>query len=531
MTMHSHPFRAWPLTFVLIVLGVLCAGVSGETAPRLAQARPEAASPRTIAVPVGADLQMAVDRAAPGDVLALVPGAAYPGPITLPKKAGDAWIVIKTAAPEAEFPAAGRRVSPADARLMPRIVTGGGPAIIAAPGAHHYRFVGIEIAPKDGVYVNELVELSTRATSVEALPHHIAFERCYLHGDKAKGSRRGIALNARDVAIVDSHFSDFKEVGAESQAIAGWNGPGPFSIVNNYLEAAGENVMFGGADPSIPDLVPSDIEIRRNHIAKPLTWKAGEPGYEGKAWTVKNLLELKNARRVVIEGNLLEGAWPQAQSGFAVLFTVRNQDGAAPWSTVEDVTFANNIVRRAAAGINILGRDDVRSSQPARRITIRNNVFEDIGGPRWGGGGTLFQILNGPSQVVIENNTALQTGSIIIAEGPPQAGFVFRRNIVPHNAYGIIGTGTGPGTGTVEKYFPGAVIDGNVIAGGESSRYPRGNHFPGSLVEVRFADQPGGNYRLADGSRYRKGAGKDAGVDVDALVAAGALEAGGRSPR
>ena len=49
--MHSHPFRAWPLTFVLIVLGVLCAGVSGETAPRLAQARPEAASPRTIAVP------------------------------------------------------------------------------------------------------------------------------------------------------------------------------------------------------------------------------------------------------------------------------------------------------------------------------------------------------------------------------------------------------------------------------------------------------------------------------------------------
>ena len=48
---------------------------------------------------------------------------------------------------------------------------------------------------------------------------------------------------------------------------------------------------------------------------------------------------------------------------------------------------------------------------------------------------------------------------------------------------------------------------------------------------MRFADQPGGNYRLADGSRYRKGAGKDAGVDVDALVAAGALDAGGRGPR
>ena len=50
-----------------------------------------------------------------------------------------------------------------------------------------------------------------------------------------------------------------------------------------------------------------------------------------------------------------------------------------------------------------------------------------------------------------------------------------------------------------------------MIAGGESSRYPRGNHFPGSLLEVRFADQPGGNYRLADGSRYRKGAGQGGG--------------------
>ena len=48
---------------------------------------------------------------------------------------------------------------------------------------------------------------------------------------------------------------------------------------------------------------------------------------------------------------------------------------------------------------------------------------------------------------------------------------------------------------------------------------------------MRFADQPGGNYRLADGSRYRKGAGKDAGVDVDALIAAGALDAGARGPR
>ena len=173
--MHSHSFRAWPLTFVLIAVGVLCAGVPGQAAPRLAQARSAAASPRTIAVPAGADLQAAVDRAAPGDVLALAPGATYTGPITLPKKAGDAWIVIKTAAPEAEFPAAGRRVEPRRRAADAEDRDGGGPAIVAAPGAHHYRFVGIEIAPKDGVFLSNLVELGGRATSARrpAAPHRL----------------------------------------------------------------------------------------------------------------------------------------------------------------------------------------------------------------------------------------------------------------------------------------------------------------------------------------------------------------------
>ena len=70
-------------------------------------------------------------------------------------------------------------------------------------------------------------------------------------------------MNSARTAVVDSYLSNLHEVGADSQAIAGWNGPGPFKIVNNYLEGAGENVMFGGADPRIPNLVPSDIEIRK----------------------------------------------------------------------------------------------------------------------------------------------------------------------------------------------------------------------------------------------------------------------------
>jgi hypothetical protein len=37
--------------------------------------------------------------------------------------------------------------------------------------------------------------------------------------------------------------------------------------------AAAENVLFGGADPAIPNLVPSDIRILRNTFTKNLAWR------------------------------------------------------------------------------------------------------------------------------------------------------------------------------------------------------------------------------------------------------------------
>src|SRR5207247_1341652 len=131
-------------------------------------------------------------------------------------------------------------------------------------------------------------------TSAAALPPDLIFDRCFIHGDPTVGGRRGIAMNSAATAVIDSALWGFTEVGADAQAIASWSGTGPFKIVNNYLEASGENVMFGGDGPSILNLVPADIEVRGNYFFKPLTWKVGDPSYAGVAWTVKNLFELKN---------------------------------------------------------------------------------------------------------------------------------------------------------------------------------------------------------------------------------------------
>jgi biofilm PGA synthesis N-glycosyltransferase PgaC len=485
---------------------------------------------RTIHVAAGGDLQRAIDEAKGGDRIELEPRATYEGPFRLKAKDGDQWIVITSSAAP---PRPGRHVQPSDAARMPKLVSSADFVVSADPGAHHYRFVALEFAPKTGSFVNTLIQLGDNGTSPDMVPHHLIVDRCYVHGDARIGGRRGIALNAANAAVIDSYLSDFKEVGADSQAVSGWSGPGPFRIAGNYLEAAGENIMFGGADPKIPDLVPADIEIVHNHLAKPLGWKKGHATFEGVEWTVKNLFELKNARRVLVDGNLLEHNWPQAQNGFAILFTVRNQDGGAPWSTIEDVTFTNNLVRHVAAGINMLGRDDNNPSQQARRIAVRNNLFLDVGG-EWGNG-RLFQLLDGTSGVTFDHNTGFQTGSILFGgDHAPHTGFVFQNNVVTFTEYGITGSGTGEGTGTLTRYFPGATFRRNVIVGGTAGRYPADNFFPASLQDAGLTIPREGNFRLALARPYSGAAtdGRDPGADVDAVAKAlDGLDSAGLRPR
>jgi hypothetical protein len=448
--------------------------------------REPASAGRTIHVAAGESLQSALDAAQAGDRITLEAGATYEGPFKLRKKDGDAWIVIASNRLR-ELPAA-KRVNPSDARHMAKLVASSRSAVITDPGAHHYRFAGVEVAPTAGAFLHNLIELGGEHANLTESPHHIVFDRSYIHGDARKGGRRGIALNGRNIAVVDSYLSDFKEVGADSQAISGWNGTGPFRIENNYLEAAGENVMFGGADPAVHGLVPSDIEIVRNHFAKPLRWKMDHPTYEGTPWAVKNLFELKNARRVLVEGNLLEHNWPHAQNGFAILFTPRNQEGRAPWSVVEDVTFRNNVIRNVAAGFNILGRDDNQESRQTRRIAIHNNLLSDIGG-KWGGNGRLFQLLDGTAGVAITSNTAERTtgGVVFGGDHDPHTGFVFQDNMMPDNGAGFVGSGTGVGRASIDRYFPGAVIKGNVFPDGKPEHYPLDNVFARDGRDARRA--------------------------------------------
>jgi hypothetical protein len=431
----------------------------------------------------------------------------FTGNFELPKKAGEEYIVVRGSSTLPQG-----RIVPG-ARALPLVrTTNLSPAVRAAPGAHHWRLVGLEIATTHAtrdVVFRELVELGTSWQALADVPHHIVLDRCFLHGTPTGNVRRGIALNSAHTAVLASYLSDFHEVGNDSQAIAGWNGPGPFSITDNYLEGAGENFMLGGADPSIEGLVPADLEFRGNHLAKPLSWRIEDPSYAGIPWTVKNIFELKNAERVLVDGNLMENNWAHAQNGYSILFTPRNQEGTAPFSAVRDVTFTNNTVRNVANGMNILSRDEGRVSQPVERVVVRNNIFVVDASL---GGGTVWQHLTrnaAARDVVIERNTAIHIGDA--GPGFMRAGYCcntvvegwrFTDNIVTLAANGLYGDDQEPGTGVLDAYFHDWSFTGNVLVSPATGSYPAGNTHVGSLEAIGFVDPTRGDFRLSRGSPW-----------------------------
>src|SRR5215475_15277843 len=91
---------------------------------------------------------------------------------------------------------------------------------------------------------------------------------------------------------------------------------------------------------------------------KPTTWRQGDPncvgGASGKPFIVKNLFELKNAQRVLLEGNVLENSWGGfSQTGFAVLLMAKNRSNKCPSCRVSDVTFRYSRIAHVASGFQI----------------------------------------------------------------------------------------------------------------------------------------------------------------------------------
>lgn len=448
-------------------------------------------SSNVIQIHPGDDLQGAINSAPCGSVIELDAGAVYAANLTLPKKDCTEFITIQSS--RASELAEGRRVNPAtDAPLLATLesTVNAEPVVKTVTAAHHYKLIGLRMKTRsESVFVYDLVRFGEgqgEQKTPDQVPHHLTIDRSWIEGNPNQDTQRGLTLNCADCGIINYAITNIKGKGMDTQAVCGWNGTLRAYVLNGYAEATGENIMWGGADSASEAMIPRNTEIRRNTIAKLIEWK-------GKGYTIKNWIEFKSCIDCAIDGNVLENNWGnEGQSGAGVVITVRNQDCHAPWSTIQNGSFTNNIVKNSNGVFNFLGKDNeaeptyIENGKPkcgdtgesfgsvrGNAFLVSNNVFDKITGP--------FIVINGFYSVTVENNTDLQTCvegcNTATFYGEPSQNYIHRNNVHDEKAYGLAGDAGKPPS----FYVPNGIITGNVIAH-PYSPWPAGNESVAALT-------------------------------------------------
>jgi hypothetical protein len=535
-----------------------------------------------ITVNAGGDLQSALNNAQCGDVIQLQPGATFTGRFIVPAKNCDInhWIWIRTSAPDTALPAEGQRATPCYAGVASlegrppyscpnpqnvmakvQIQAGGDGPFRFAAGASYYRIIGLEVTRPAGT--PERARLITGQGTVD----HLVVDRSWLHGALQDETYVGVSLNGMtNVAIVDSYFSDFHCIARsgtciDSHAIGGGvsnTQDGPFKIEGNFLEASGQGILLGGGPATS---TPTDIEIRNNHFWKPWQWMRGKANFiggpDGNPFVVKNHLELKNAVRVLIDGNLMENNWGGfAEGGFGVVIAPKNQhthggSNVCPLCQVTDVTFRYVHLTHSGAGLRLAtaisgnGKDG-GPALAGTRWSVHDVVLDDLS-TKYVGGGAAIEIMNNwpknpLNTLTIDHVTAFpDPGSHMMTVGntvntAPMYGLVFTNNLMITGRYPV--WNTGGATSCAVKDVPVTVIadcfatntfgNNGLIATPRQfppSAWPSNNMFPHTIDDVGFANYNngnGGNYELQPNSPYKNMGmdGKDLGADMGRLKAA-----------
>lgn len=452
---------------------------------------------RSLTVRAGDNLQSALNAAQRGDEIVLQAGATFTGNFTLPVKAGTAangWITIRSSQ-LASLPPSGTRVTAQHGALMPRIVTPNNqPALVTAPGTSGWWMAGLEFttAPATSV-VSSIVGLGSGGASQNSMalvPSDLVLDRVYVHPQPTQNVQRCVELHSARAVVQDSYLMDCHGKGFDSQAIVGWNGPGPYKIENNTLAGAGENIMFGGADPKVPGVISSDIVIRHNYVYTPASWKG--------VWTKKNIFESKASQRVLIEGNVFDGSWTDGQTGYAFVLKVANQNGGCTWCVSRDLTIRNNIVRNVGAGFGITGKDGANPiGELLSRLLIENNYVENVNTGVYTGAGRMLSIMNNAQDVTVRRNTMTAPGSLShfmdLATVPAATNFAYDNNVVTYGSYGLFSSKFGSGEVSLQGFSGSVSFVGNVLIGSQKPGYPRARFVPSLSAALSLgggADKP-----------------------------------------
>jgi hypothetical protein len=279
------------------------------------------------------------------------------------------------------------------------------------------------------------------------------------------------------------------------------------------------------------------------------------PTSTGTTWFIKNIFELKHMDTALVEGNVFSGSWADGQTGYAIVFTVSNTSNGNDSTILRRVTFRNNIVKNAAGGVQIGGRD-LSSGVPSARtedLTFHNNLFFDMG-TSFGASNRVFIITTrahaniypagtpmGPRNITLTHNTFAQTSgnAFIWFDLFKTIEQAVENMTVSNNIFYKLGYGMTGGNSCGEGDFTNASTTGcwtmhvtgtrswlkNLGADITCANYPGGSaqNFCPSTATLRneFTDFDNDNYLLKSTSPYHNAGsdGTDLGANISAIAA------------
>lgn len=434
-----------------------------------------------VTVSAGGNLQAAINAATPGTEIRLAAGATFTGNYTLPVKANPNQLYIDITT---DVGLAASRMTPviAASKGLAKVCTNNSsPAFGTVNSSSYYRLTGLEICSTFSG-INMIVRLGDSGgngqTSMLLTPHHFILDRNYIHGRSADNIRRCVLANVYQVVFHSNWISGCHDGGGDSQAILNYNGGREQLIENNYLEAGHEILIWGAADPADSSMVPADITVRRNHFFRPNTWRCltCPGGYTaGIQWQVKNLIESKNVQRLLIEDNVFQNDWSDAQQ-YAFNFKSENQNCSAPYTQTADLTMRYNLILNVGSGWNLIGKVGACAAVPAARYYIHDNWIkrDSMNVYPYTSEGVAFQ-LSTTEDLIITHNTvgnAVGGGSAVKATSTPLPRLAFHSNVFYHLVYGVKGDGQNEGVNTINTYFPSSLWMNNMIIGASCGVYP-----------------------------------------------------------
>jgi hypothetical protein len=352
-------------------------------------------------------LQNAIDAPACGTggaIIALQAGAIFSrgatNDVNLPYQGGSCagkWIVIRSNISDSNMPPydqAGHRALPSDARMFATLQAAatGGAAIATNPvipgsgqGPNHYWLLGLNITTVAGSRADPtLVQIGDGETEVRDLPNSITIDRCYIHGpDPTTQIHRDVDAEGTFIAVLNSWLT-VVNFSIDQQTVLFFNTPGPILIDNNHLEGAAEQILSGGAQPSIKGgVVTSDVTITRNHMYRNIAYYPGSPNYSGLPLVVKNDIEFKEIQRALVQGNVMDYVWAgYTQDGAAINIGPKSLSDLHPDLVTNDITLRYNLVRHANGGILLSVSNPNHGNTAATggmaRVSIHDNIFSDI---------------------------------------------------------------------------------------------------------------------------------------------------------